>query len=179
MVLDVSFDIHVLLPGDAAAFSAALVSIPGRHDVDGYAGKCLAEQGDGRRTILGAFVSGAEGMAGFAHLIWRPAYPPFARLGIPEIQDLAVLPDFQRRGLGRALVLRCEDEARKRGCQDMGIGVGLHAGYGAAQRLYARLGFMPDGAGVSYDNAALSGGRLYAVDDLLTLKMVKRLEASP
>lgn len=179
MVLDVSFDIRVLTPGDAAAFAAALVSIPGRSDVDGYADKCLAEQNDGRRTVLGAFASDGGDMAGFVHLIWRPAYPPFARLGIPEIQDLAVLPDFQRRGLGRALVLRCEDEAQKRGCQEIGIGVGLHAAYGAAQRLYVRLGFMPDGAGVSYDNAALSGGRLYAVDDLLTLKMVKRLEASP
>lgn len=30
------------------------------------------------------------------------------------------------------------------------IGVGLHAGYGSAQRMYVKRGYIPDGSGVWY-----------------------------
>lgn len=160
---------------DIPSFAAALVAIPSRHDVPGYASKCLDEQEKGRRDVFGAFVRDADVMAGFVHLIWNPAYPPFVRLGMPEVQDLAVLPDFRRRGLGRELVLRCEEEAASRGCRDIGIGVGLYAAYGAAQRLYVNMGYVPDGCGIAHDNISVTGGRMYPVDDLLTLKMTKKL----
>ena len=57
----------------------------------------------------------------------------------------------------------------------MGLAVGLHRSYGAAQRLYARLGYMPDGYGVTYDREAVVPGDFRAVDDELCLMMVKTL----
>jgi hypothetical protein len=32
------------------------------------------------------------------------------------------------------------------------LGVGMHSGYGAAQRLYVKRGYVPDGSGVWYDD---------------------------
>ncbi len=56
-----------------------------------------------------------------------------------------------------------------------GIGVGLYAAYGAAQRLYARRGYVPDGRGVVYRNVAVEPGASVTVDDDLVLMMTRRL----
>jgi hypothetical protein len=69
----------------------------------------------------------------------------------------------------------CEDMARKEGFTDMGISVGLYARFGAAQRLYVRKGYVPDGAGVSHDDIPVAAGDVRPIDDLLTLKLVKTL----
>ena len=50
-----------------------------------------------------------------------------------------------------------------------------HSGFGAAQRLYCKLGYIPDGNGVTYDREAVRAGDMRAVDDLLCLMMVKAL----
>ncbi len=34
------------------------------------------------------------------------------------------------------------------------LGVGLHSGYGAAQRMYVLRGYVPDGSGVWYEGCA-------------------------
>jgi hypothetical protein len=39
-----------------------------------------------------------------------------------------------------------------------GIGVGLDASYGAAQRLYARRGYVPDGRGLTSKSAHVPHG---------------------
>ena len=143
------------------------------HHEAGYFERCLAEQKAARRTLFLA-ADGAKGL-GYAQVNWLPVYLPFRRLGIPELVDLNVAPDARRRGLGTRLVETCEAAARDRGCGDMGISVGVHAGFGAAQRLYARLGYVPDGAGVTYDDVAVTPGDMRAVDDLLTLKLVRKL----
>ena len=143
------------------------------HHEPGYFERCLAEQKDGRRTLFLAD-DGARGL-GYAQVNWQPNYLPFRRLQIPELVDLNVIPDARRQGLGEKLVESCEEAARGRGCAEMGISVGVHAGFGAAQRLYARLGYVPDGAGVTYDDAPVTPGDMRAVDDLLTLKLVRKL----
>lgn len=158
---------------DILAFDALLEQQPGRVDESDYARKCFEEQSAGRRDVFIAFLD--KEPCGFAQLLWNPVYAPFRKLGIPEIQDLAVIPSARRQGIGLALVLHCEDVARAKGRTEIGIGVGLYAGYGAAQRLYVAQGYIPDGFGVVYDNVPVMGGELRAVDDLLVLKMVKTL----
>lgn len=143
----------------------------------GYFERCLAEQDQGRRAVLMACVD--EVPAGFGMLNWNPGYAPFRRLGIPEIQDLNTHPAFRRRGVASAVIERCEELAGKKGATHMGIGVGLYAGYGAAQRLYVRLGYVPDGAGVVYDRAPVAPGEIRPVDDDLNLMMLKVLSAVP
>ena len=86
-------------------------------------------------------------LAGYLLIEPRSSYPPFARAGIPEIVDFNVLRSRQRAGIGTALM----DEAERRAAQIsyvVGLGVGLYADYGTAQRMYVRRGYLPDGAGV-------------------------------
>lgn len=114
--------------------------------------------------------------AGWCLYTRAPAYGPFARLGIPEVQDLNTAPGFRRRGVASALLAHCEGVARAQGCERIGIGVGLTASYGAAQILYARRGYIPDGAGVVYDCAAVPVAALRPADDNLCLMLVKSLD---
>lgn len=139
----------------------------------GYFGTCLTEQAEGRRLLYIVACNGAD--AGYGMLNWHPQYPLYRRLNMPEIQDINVLPAFRRRGLATALIRHCEDEARARGCAHMGIAVGLYADYGAAQRLYVRMGYVPDGFGITYDRETVRAGDFRPVDDNLCLMMVRDL----
>lgn len=139
----------------------------------GYFERCFAEHQNGARRLYIADYGGRP--AGYAHLVFTPNYRPFRKMTIPEIQDLFVAPDFRQRGIGAALVGHCEAAAKLRGYTEIGIGVGLYRDYGAAQRLYVRRGYLPDGAGVVYENEQVTPGEMRAVDDFLCLKLVKRL----
>lgn len=132
----------------------------------------LDEQQSGRRL---AFVAEADGRpAGYVTLVRRSAYAHFQELGIPEIVDLNVLPVFQRRGIGTRLLDRAEEKASEM-ARRVGIAVGLHPGYNAAQRLYALRGYVPDGRGVTYKNHYLNEGDNVPLDDHLTLNLIKAL----
>ncbi|MBF6332507.1 GNAT family N-acetyltransferase [Nocardia transvalensis] len=132
----------------------------------------LADQEAGRRVGL---VAEAEGrFAGYCTLLWNSPYEPFAEQGIPEIQDLNVLPRFQRRGIGNALLEAIEHAAGAR-VATVGLGVGLYADYGAAQRLYVRRGYLPDGRGVMYRNRPVPPGGTVCLDDEAVLMFVRNL----
>lgn len=112
---------------------------------------------------------------GYALLNWQPKYAYFKKFGLPEIQDLNVLRDYRRQGVGAQIIGFCENLAREKGHKEMGIGVGLDHTFGAAQRLYARLGYIPDGAGVTYDRKQVAVGEFYPIDMNLSLMMHKNL----
>ena len=134
----------------------------------------LDEQDKGLREI---YIITHEGEnAGYCILNWRPKYGYFKTAGIPETQDLNVLPAFRRKGLATAMIAFCENKARDKGHEIMGISVGLHGGFGAAQILYAKLGYIPDGQGITYDRKMVSSGEFKPVDDNLCLMMVKSLK---
>ena len=97
---------------------------------------------------------------------------PFAESSIPEIQDLNVVEKFRRRGVATALMDEAEATAFSRG-DEIGIGVGLHPGYGAAQRMYVRRGYLPDARPVTYDNRPVSEGDTVRLDDDLVLQLTK------
>ncbi len=118
-----------------------------------------------------------EGNAvGYALLNWAPKYGYFKVHNLPEIQDLNVLKEYRKQGIGRAIIEFCEYRARDRGCSQMGIGVGLDSSFGAAQRLYVKMGYIPDGQGVSYDRKQISRGDFKPLDDNLCLMMSKCLD---
>lgn len=100
--------------------------------------------------------------AGYVTIVWESDYPPFRAAGIPEIVDLNVLKRFQRRGIGTALIRAAEERIAIRS-PTAGIGVGLMHDYGQAQRLYVKLGYMPDGRGI------FARGRWLEEGDALTL----------
>ncbi len=134
----------------------------------------LAEQEKGERLVLVAFTD--EDFAGYVTIHWQSDYPSFAEKGIPEIQDLNVLPRFRRLGIASSLV----DEAEKRifeRSRIAGIGVGMYADYGPAQRMYILRGYVPDGLGLFYKNQPVIPGREVLVDDDLVLYFTKERES--
>lgn len=116
----------------------------------------------GNDTDIGAF-----------YLNNQPKYGFYQRLGLPELQDLRVLPGYRKQGVATSLIAYAEDMARAKDAPGIGISVGLTADYGAAQRLYAGLGYMPDGNGVTYDRIVVEKGEKRTVDDDLAIMLLK------
>jgi len=110
-------------------------------------GTYLDEQDRGLRTALAAEVGGE--LAGYVTLL------PFAKTGafknknIPQIHDLVVFERFRRQGIGTELMSRIETEAGQKS-DEVCLGVGLSSMNGAAQRLFAKRRYIPDGSGVWY-----------------------------
>jgi len=111
----------------------------------------------------------------FGILNFEPKYNLYKKLEIPEIQDLNVVPEAREQGVATALVEAFENLARDQGLESIGISVGLTKNYGPAQRLYVKLGYMPDGNGIAYDREGVTVGQAYSVDDDLCLMMIKDL----
>ncbi|HEU4451681.1 MAG TPA: GNAT family N-acetyltransferase [Longimicrobium sp.] len=132
----------------------------------------LAEQAEGRRVVLVAVESGR--ILGYGTVVWESGYPPFREDGVPEIQDLNVFPEFRRGGVATLILEEAERLVGERS-PVVGIGFGLYADYGTAQRLYVRRGYVPDGRGVSYRGHPVLGGETVKVDDHLALYLRKQL----
>ncbi|PAP77218.1 GNAT family N-acetyltransferase [Rubrivirga marina] len=167
--------IRPLQDSDPPVIEAAFAGIGWSKPAEQYE-RYLDEQRADRRRVFVAEVE--REFAGYVTLNWHPDYPPFREAEVPEIQDLNVLPPFRERGLGAALVRAAEDAARERSAV-VGIGVGLGSDYGSAQRLYVRLGYVPDGCGVAYSDRIVVPGERVVVDDDLVLHFTKRLAAEP
>ncbi len=112
---------------------------------------------------------------GFGILNFDPKYSLYQKLNIPEIQDLNVIPERRQQGIATRLVEAFETIALDQGAEKIGISVGLTKDYGPAQRLYFKLGYMPDGNGISYDREGITYGQTYVADDDLCLMMIKEL----
>ncbi len=82
---------------------------------------------------------------------------------------------FQRRGIGSRLLEAAEKAAASSGSA-VTLGVGLHSGYGPAQRLYVKRGYIPDGSGVWFRDQPLEPYADCRNDDELILYMSKKLK---
>ena len=140
--------------------------------------KYLGDQEAGRRWVLVA-QAGAE-VAGYVTLLWAADDPVLRDQAVPEISDLSVFPEFRRRGIGSALLDAAEAEAATRS-HVVGLNMGLHSGYGPAQRLYARRGYVPDGSGVVIEGVTVPEGATIRLDDqpVVTLRLTKALYLDP
>lgn len=118
---------------------------PGREEIlDRY----FLEQECGEREVLVADFEGV--VAGYITILPIAKHGPFAGMS-PELSDFNVFEPFQNQGIGNLLLE--EAEKRVRLISDkVTLGVGLHSGYGPAQRLYIKRGYIPDGTGVWYQN---------------------------
>jgi GNAT superfamily N-acetyltransferase len=132
----------------------------------------LSEQDEGQRR---AFVAEWDGeLAGYVTLVWESGYAPFAEGKIPEVSDLNVLPGFRRHGIGNHLLDSAEAEASTRSSV-VGLGVGLYSDYGAAQRIYVRRGYVPDGRGMVYDTQPVEPGAMIRIDDAAMLMFTRTI----
>ena len=99
---------------------------------------------------------------GHAHLAWSGTH-----LGLPEIQDVFVLPKLRRRGIAAQLTHAAEDEARRRGWNRMSLSVSREDNPAAAQ-LYSKLGYVDAGVDpVRVSGQIMLRGRPFDVDDTL------------
>lgn len=157
---------------DDAAWMQEHFSRIGWSKPEGYFATCCQQQDAGELVLLLAEINGD--FAGHCKIIWKPGCPYFAENGIPETQDLNVLGEYRRRGVASRLMDESERRIGERSAV-AGIGVGLYADYGAAQRMYVRRGYIPDGCGITYGDAYVTPGQSYPVDDDLVLWLVRRL----
>jgi GNAT superfamily N-acetyltransferase len=164
--------ISPLAETDFAEVAAAFAAINWQKPASQYS-RYLAEQARGERVVL---VARAEGIfVGYLTSVWASTYPPFREAAIPEIQDFNVLPAFRRRGIGGQLMDAAETRIAARS-PVAGIGVGLYAAYGAAQRLYVRRGYLPDGRGLMRLGQPVLPGAMVMVDDDLALYLTRKLQ---
>lgn len=163
--------IRPLSADDAHSISAAFSAIGWNKPVEQYL-RYAAEQSGGSRACWIATVHAQ--FAGYITLKWQSAYAALAAKGIPEIQDLNVLPPFRRRGIAGRLLDQAEQAASVRSAT-VGIGVGLHPAYNGAHRLYVERGYIPDELGVTYDNRYVQEGEQVRFDDALVLHFTKAL----
>lgn len=132
----------------------------------------LADHADGRGDTLLAYVD--EQFAGFVTIRWQSNNPRFRAENIPFIHHLEVFDPFQRQGVASRLLDEAEQLIATRATK-AGITVGLFAAYGAAQRLYAKRGYVPDGRGVCQGQRPIQFGENVTIDHDLLLWLTKDL----
>ena len=134
--------------------------------------KYFSYQKSGKRDIIIAVVN--EEFAGYLTIKWQSDYLPFQQKSIPEIVDFNVLKKYQRQGIGNQLM----DEAEKRikkVSDYAGIGFGVYQDYGAAQILYIKRGYIPDGNGLVKNSIPLKYGENITIDDSIVFCLTKKL----
>jgi GNAT superfamily N-acetyltransferase len=99
---------------------------------------------------------------GHAHIAWQRTH-----VGVPEIQDVFVLPERRRQRIATALTRAAEDEVRRRGWDRASLSVS-DQGNEPARNLYESLGYRDTGcAHVRVRGTITLRGREVEVDDTL------------
>ena len=129
-------------------------------------------QENGERDIIIAELDGA--FAGYLTIKWKSDYPPFQEKGIPEIVDFNVLKKYQRHSIGTRLMNEAENRIQKVS-EFAGIGFGVYQDYGAAQILYIKRGYIPDGRGLIQNSVSLKYGDSITIDDSIVFCLIKKL----
>lgn len=132
----------------------------------------FTQQENDDRIVIIAQVDGNA--AGYVTILKSAKSGPYVSQGIPEIADLNVLIKYRNTGVGNKLM----DAAEKLASEFspfVCLSVGLHSGYGSAQRMYVKRGYIPDGTGVWYKGQQLEQYAPCANDDDLVLYMRKEL----
>ncbi|MCR4642500.1 MAG: GNAT family N-acetyltransferase [Lachnospiraceae bacterium] len=169
---DAKLTIRSMVPEDAKVYYDTYLSYDWHPQLETYE-NYYREQQNGERLV---FVPEIEGrVVGICTLVLHPSEGPWGGQNIPEIVDLCVFFHIHKSGIGSKLLDVAEAEAAKR--SDMVfLAVGCHSGYGAAQRIYVKRGYIPDGSGVWYQNKQLDQYAPCVNDDDLLLFMSKKLK---
>lgn len=131
------------------------------------------EQQKGVRTV--GVIEKDNEILGYGSLLKKQECPFFVNKNIPEINAVWIDENHRRQGLGTALIKWLEELASQQGYCQIGIGVGLYRDYGAAQKLYFRLGYAPEGSGITYKGQPTVAGENYPLDDDLILWLTKAI----
>lgn len=122
-----------------------------------------------------AFIAICNGqVAGYVFLYYQCRWGGLKNQGLPSIVDLIVFESFRRKGIATKLMDKAEEEASTIN-KKIYLDVCMNSDYGPAQRLYIKRGYVPDGAGVYYEQRVLGLNEKCCNDDELTLCLVKSL----
>jgi len=143
-----------------------------------YFQKQLNWQKDSESLALLAFFEGQ--VAGYVFLFQKCRWGGLRNLGFPSIVDLFVIKRYRKNGVGTALLNAAEDMAAQYN-DKIYLNVPLNSPHGAAQKLYIKRGYVPDGNGLYWDpdNNGLCNvcpaDALCKNNDSLTLCLIKTL----
>lgn len=141
-------------------------------DVGKYESR-LQHQSEGKAISLVAEYHG--NVAGYINIYPDSEWGAFAGRGYPELVDFGVLEKYRRNGIGSKLMDIAEQIALEY-ADIVYLGVGMHAGYGSAQRMYVKRGYIPDGSGVWYGDEVCEQNADCRNDDDLVLYLSKKLK---
>ena len=164
--------IRPMQPGDAEKIVEAELRQGWHSKLSGYL-KRLEDQRAGLSHALIAVYRGE--VAGYVNVYLNSLWGAFGGKGLPEIVDFGVMEAYRKRGIGSKLMDTAEQIAA-RYADTVYLGVGLHSGYGSAQRMYARRGYIPDGSGVWYGDTVCEPYSTCTNDDELVLYLSKKLK---
>lgn len=157
---------------DAPIFTEEEIAQGWNADISKYETR-LADQEQGKCISLVAEFM--EHPAGYINVYIECPWGAFGGMGYPEIVDFGVLEKYRRKGIGSKLMDIAEQIAGQY-ADTVYLGVGLHNGYGSAQRMYVKRGYIPDGSGVWYkDKPCTPYDTIYTNDDDLVLYLSKKL----
>jgi GNAT superfamily N-acetyltransferase len=125
----------------------------------------------GERDVIIAYHQNQ--IVGYVTIVWESNYEDFKEQNITEIIDIKVLDCFKKQGIAMKLMDEAEIRVAKV-AKYCAAGVSLAEEYEAAQCLYAKRGYIPDGKGVFYMDQDTLSDQL-EVDDNQGLMMVKKL----
>lgn len=157
---------------DARIFTDEFAAQGWHPDIAGYMSR-LKDHFEGRCIALTAVYDNCP--AGYVYVYLRVHDGPFKEKKWPIIVDFNVLKKYQRMGIGSKLMDVAEQIA-SRYADTVCLGVGLCDSYGAAQRMYIKRGYIPDGSGVWYKGKqCVQYETVCTVDDDLILFLSKSL----
>lgn len=158
---------------DAQIFTDVEVAQGWHTDISKYLMR-LKDQAEGKSISLTAEYEGYP--AGYVNVYLIGLGGPFCGMKLPEIVDFGVLEKYRRKGIGSKLMDVAEQIAGQY-ADTVWLGVGLHSGYGSAQRMYVKRGYIPDGSGIWYqDRPCRPYEAGIANDDELVLYLSKELQ---
>ena len=169
---DGKIKVRSMVPEDAKILYDTYLSYGWHPEIETYE-SYYREQEEGVRLV---FIAEYDGdVKGQCTLVLHPSEGPWGGKGIPEIVDLTVFFDIHGKGIGTKLLDVAESEASKIS-DTVFLAVGVHSGYGPAQRIYVKRGYIPDGSGVWYQGKVLDQYAPCVNDDDLLLFMSKSLK---
>ncbi len=114
-------------------------------------------------------------VAGYINIYPNSTWGAFAYKGYSEIVDFGVLEKFRKNGIGTKLMDIAEKIAAEYS-DTVYLGVGLHSGYGSAQRMYVKRGYIPDGSGAWYNDNIAVPYKEYCNNDDFIICLSKKLK---
>lgn len=163
--------IRNMTASDAPIITAEEIAQGWDANIDKYEMR-LKDQSENKAISLVAEYQG--NVAGYINIYPNSTWGAFAGKGFPEIVDFGVLEKYRCHGIGSRLMDAAEKIASKYS-DTVYLGVGLHSGYGSAQRMYVKRGYIPDGTGVWYDDKVCEPYADCKNDDDLVLYFSKKL----